>query len=60
MTKQEILTELAKATPPASLAATVVAGVARSDWVFALGGILLLLQIFFLLWDKIWKRRVQK
>ena len=59
MTKQEILTELAKATPPASLAATVVAGVALSDWVFALGGVLLLCQLGFLLWDR-WNKRGSK
>ena len=59
MTKQEILTELAKATPPASLAATVVAGVALSDWVFALGGLLLLCQLVFLFWDR-WNKRGTK
>lgn len=57
MIKNEIVIELAKATPPTSLAATVLLGYPLSDWAFALGILLLLLQIFFLLWDKVWKRR---
>jgi hypothetical protein len=33
----------------------VFLGVPLADWVFALGGILLLLQLFFLLRDKVWR-----
>lgn len=55
--KKEVIEELLKATPPTSLAATVLLGYPLSDWVFALGGLLLAFQLFFLLRDKWWNRR---
>ena len=58
--KSEVIVELLKATPPVSLAATVLMGYPLSDWAFALGILLLLLQIFFLLRDKLWNKRGRK
>lgn len=56
MTKTEILYEVGKATPPLSLAATKLLGYTLADWVFALGGLLLLLQLGFLIYDRVKKR----
>ena len=53
--KKEVVEELLKATPAVSLRGAVFLGVPLADWVFALGGILLLLQLFFLLRDKWWR-----
>lgn len=58
--KNEVLTELLKATPPTSLAATVLIGYPLSDWAFALGILLLLLQLYFLLREKLWDKRGKK
>ncbi len=55
MKKETIVEELVKATPAVSLSGAVFLGVPLADWVFALGGILLLLQLFFLLRDKVWR-----
>ena len=55
MKKETIVEELVKATPADSLSGAVFLGVPLADWVFALGGILLLLQLFFLLRDKVWR-----
>lgn len=55
MKKETVVEELVKATPAVSLSGAVFLGVPLADWVFAVGGILLLLQLFFLLRDKVWR-----
>lgn len=58
--KNDMVIEIVKATPPTSLSAMILMGFPLSDWVFVLGGLLLLLQLYFLLRDKWWRQRGSK
>lgn len=54
---QELLNQALKAAPPAAVVGSYLAGVSLSDWVLYGSGLLILLQIFFLLKSKLWDSR---
>ncbi len=58
--KNDMVIEIVKATPPTSLSALILMGYPLSDWVFVLGAVLLVLQIIFLVRDKVWRQRGRK
>lgn len=49
--------EVAKAIPATALIGTYFAGISLNDWVLYGSGVLILLQIFFLLKGKLWDNR---
>ena len=55
--KIDPLVEVAKALPPASIVGLQWLGVSLNEWVLLGSGLLILLQIFFLLRDKLWLTR---
>ena len=58
--KNDMVIEIVKATPPTSLSALILMGYPLSDWVFVLGAVLLVLQLYFLIRDKLWRQRGRK
>ena len=58
--KIDPLVEVAKALPPASIVGLQWLGVSLNEWVLLGSGLLILLQIFFLLRDKLWLTRKTK
>lgn len=56
-TPQEIATEVAKAAPPVTVGSLALAGIPLSDWLLILTILYTILQIFFLLRDKWWRKR---
>lgn len=58
--KIDPLVEVAKALPPASIVGLQWLGVSLNEWVLLGSGLLILLQIFFLLRDKLWLNRKAK
>ena len=58
--KIDPLVEVAKALPPASIVGLQWLGVSLNEWVLLGSGLLILLQIFFLLRDKLWLTRKAK
>lgn len=49
--------EALKATPPAAVSGMALWGISLEDWVFILTAIYLILQMIFLLRDKLWARK---
>jgi hypothetical protein len=58
--KIDPLVEVAKALPPAGIVGLQWLGVPLAEWVQLGAGLLILLQIFFLLRDKLWLTRKAK
>ena len=58
--KIEPVTEVAKAAPPASIIGLTLLGIPLDQWVLIGSGLLIALQIFFLLREKVylpWRKR---
>lgn len=56
-TPQEIATEAMKAAPPVTVGTLALAGIPLSDWLLIFTIAYTILQIFFLLRDKWWRKR---
>ena len=59
-TQSEITMESIKATPSIAVGTMTLFGVPLADWVLILTLVYTVMQIFFLLRDKWWKRRDRK
>jgi hypothetical protein len=55
--KTELAAEAVKATPPLTVAGLAFAGVSLQDWVLLLTVVYLILQIAFLVYDKLLKNK---
>jgi hypothetical protein len=59
-TAQEMVTEGLKAAPPVTVTGLALGGIQLSDIVLLLTALYTVLQIFFLIRDKWWRRRDRK